>query len=169
MSIYKPNGSPFYHFDFQWRGHRFHGSTKCASKREAEAFERAERERARQQVAQASVRRGSLKLDDIAGRYWTEIGQYHAGSADTWRDLCRLVDYFGKDKLITEITADDVARLVAWRRGHRVIRGPGKKPGECPMISNATVNRSTTLVLKKLFTRARTAWNINFERVINWR
>ena len=78
MSIYKPTGSPFYHFDFQWRGHRFHGSTKCTSKREAEAFERAERERAKQQVRQATVSTGSLKLDDIAGRYWTEIGQYHA-------------------------------------------------------------------------------------------
>ena len=46
--------------------------------------------------------------------------------------------------------------------------GPGRS-GEYPMISNATVNRSTTLVLKKLFTRAKTAWNIKFDRMINRR
>lgn len=169
MSIYRPASSPYYHFDFQWRGHRFHGSTKLKSEREAKTFERAERERAKQQVAQAAVSAGSLKLDDIVGRYWTEVGQHHAGSSDTWRDLCRLVDYFGANKLITEITDDDVAKLVAWRRGHRVIRKPGKKPEEYPLISNATVNRSTTLVLKKLFTRAATAWGVKFDNPPRWR
>lgn len=169
MSVYKPAGSPFYHFDFQWRGNRFHGSTKCTSKREAEVFERAERDRAKQQVAQATAATGSLKLDDIVGRYWTEVGQHHAGSTDTWRDLSRLIDYFGANKLITEIADDDVARLVAWRRGHRVKRKPDAKLEDCPLISNATVNRSTTLVLKKLFTRAKSAWGVKFDHEPKWR
>jgi hypothetical protein len=46
MSVYRPKGSPYYHFDFQWRGHRFHGSTKATAKREAETVEREQRERA---------------------------------------------------------------------------------------------------------------------------
>ena len=50
MSVYKHKDSPFYHFDFQYKGDRFHGSTGCTSRREAEAFERAERDRAKQQV-----------------------------------------------------------------------------------------------------------------------
>jgi hypothetical protein len=45
MSVYKPQGSPFYHFDFQWKGARFHGSTKRTDRREAQAVERAEKER----------------------------------------------------------------------------------------------------------------------------
>jgi integrase len=171
MSIYRPKGSPFYHFDFQWRGTRFHGSTKRTNRREAETVERAERDRAKQEAATARSASTSLKLDDVAGRYWQEVGQHHAGSADTWRDLERLVEYFGATKLLPEISDDDVARLVAWRRGHRVVRSTKRKAKDAPeppLISNATVNRSTTEVLKKLFTRAK-AWGIRFDREPNWK
>lgn len=172
MSVYRPKGSPFYHYDFWWRGARFHGSTKRTNRREAEAVERSERDRAKQQATAARASSASLKLDDVAGRYWKEVGQHHAGSANTWRDLERLVEYFGPTKLLTEITDDDVARLVAWRRGHRVIRGAknrnDKDPADAPLISNATVNRSTTEVLKKLFTRAK-AWGVRFDREPDWK
>lgn len=170
MSVYKPKNSPFYHFDFQWRGHRFHGSTKRTNRREAEAVERDERARVKQQAAKSRTAGvTSLQLDDIAGRYWTEVGQHHAGAKNTWRDVSRIVDYFGPTKLLTEIRDDDVARLVAWRRGHRVVRDDGRKAADCPLISNATVNRSTTEVLKKLFTRAKTAWGAHFDHEPRWR
>jgi hypothetical protein len=45
------------------------------------------------------------------------------------RDLARIVAYFGATKLLTEIVDDDVARLVAWRRGIRV---PNKVPNRVP-------------------------------------
>jgi integrase len=98
------------------------------------------------------------------------VGQHHAGADTTWRDIERLVGYFGAPKLLTEIADDDVAKLVAWRRGHRVTRhGKGKKNAAlAPLIAPATVNRSTTEVLKKLFTRAK-AWGIRFEREPNWK
>ncbi len=168
MSVYKPKGSPFYHFDFFCRGHRFYGSTKRTSRREAEGVERAERERAKQHIAQSKAASTSLQIDDVAGRYWIEVGKYHAGADNTWRDISRLVDFFGRTKLLTEITDDDVARLVAWRRGHRVVRSKRVKASECPLVSNATVNRSTTEVLKKLFTRAKTGWGVRFDREPNW-
>jgi len=169
MSIYKHKDSPYYHFDFQFKGHRFHGSTGCTSKREAEGFERAERDRAKQQV-KSSTSAVSTKLDDVGGRYWNEIGQHHAGADTTWRDLERLIGYFGETKLLTEILDDDVAKLVAWRRGHRVTRhGKGKKnAATAPLVAPATVNRSTTEVLKKLFTRAK-AWGIRFDREPDWK
>lgn len=170
MSVYKPKGSPNYHFDFQWRGHRFYGSTKRANKREAEAVERSAREKAKQQAAAADSRGMlSLQLDFVVGRYWQEIGQHHANANDTWRDLSRLVDYFGSTKLLTEITDDEVARLIAWRRGHRVVRSSKRKAGECPLVSNATVNRSTIEPLKKLFTRAKSAWRVRFDKEPSWR
>lgn len=171
MSVYRPKGSPFYQFDFWWRGTRFHGSTKRTSRREAEAVERAERDRAKQDAAVARVVATSLKLDDVAGRYWAEVGQHHAGAANTWRDIERLVEYFGPTKLITEITDDDVAKLVAWRRGHRVVRTTKRKAtgvADAPLVTNATVNRSTTEVLKKLFTRAK-AWRVRFDHEPNWK
>jgi excisionase family DNA binding protein len=132
---------------------RFFGSTKATTRRAAEAVERAEREKARALVAAEQAASTSLRLDDIAGRYWQEIGQHHAAAANTWKQIERLVEFFGNDKLITEITGDDVAKLVAWRRGHRVERG-GKKGA---LIGAFTVN--TTEQLKKLFTRAK-AWGV---------
>ena len=60
-----------------------------------------------------------------------------------------------------------MTRLVAWRRGHRVILRNGKQSGK--FIDPITVNRSTTQVLKKLFTRAKTAWGVRFNREPNWR
>ncbi|MGM4886296.1 tyrosine-type recombinase/integrase [Tardiphaga sp. 11_C7_N12_6] len=169
MSVYKHKDSPFYHFDFQLRGRRFHGTTECTNKRDAEAFERGERERAKQEVKRAGGG-VSVKLDDVGGRYYIEIGQHHAGADTTFRDINRLIEYFKPNSLLTDITDDEVAKLVAWRRGHRVTRhGKGKKNADsAPLISNATVNRSTTEVLKKLFTRAK-SWGVKFDREPDWK
>lgn len=168
MSIYKPKNSPYYQYDFQCRGHRFHGSTKCTNRREAEAIERAEKDKAKRRVADLQNMTVRLDLDSVIDRYWIEVGQHHVNSDNTWRDLERLIDYFDSAKFLTEITNDDVARLVAWRRGHRVVHSKNRKPDECPLISNATVNRTTTEVLKKLFTRAKRNWGVKFAHEPNW-
>src|SRR6266542_3699996 len=120
MSVYKPQGSPYYQFDFEYRGHRFSGSTKRKARREAEAVERAEREKAKTRVEQVEAAKTSLRLDDVAQRYWEEIGQHHAGASNTERLIKYVIKFYGTDKLITEITGDDVAKLVAWRRKHHV-------------------------------------------------
>jgi len=39
MSVYKPKGSPFYHYDFQWRGRRFCGSTAKTKRADAAKVE----------------------------------------------------------------------------------------------------------------------------------
>lgn len=172
MSVYKPKGSPFYQFDFQLGGNRFSGSTKRTNERDAKAVEKAEREKAKQAQAAARAAATSLKINDVAGRYWQEVGQHHAGKANTWRDLERLVEYFGPETFLTEIDDNEVAKLVAWRRGHRVTRTT-KRPRPkhappLPLVSNATVNRSTTEVLKKLFTRAK-AWGAVFPKEPEWK
>jgi len=100
----------------------------------------------------------SLKLDDVAERYWQEVGQYHAGADNTEHDLALLIEFFGKDKLLPEVTGDDVARLVAWRRGHR------RKDGA--LISPYTVNH-TTKQLRKLFARAK-LWGVRFNQEPRW-
>ena len=61
-----------------------------------------------------------MTLDDAAGRYWHEVGQHHAGAKNTECHLARLIEYFGAARPINTITGDDVAKLVAWRRGHKV-------------------------------------------------
>jgi len=105
---------------------------------------------------------GSLLIDHVAARYWDHVGQHHAGegAANTSRDLTRLVKYFGEAKSLTEIGENDVTKLVAWLRGQQIsrrkkIKGKLVQDPAAPLVSVATVNRSTTEVLKKLFTFAK--------------
>lgn len=172
MSVYRKKNSPFYHFDFWHRGERFHGSTGTANKREAEGVERQQRDKAKLAALESRKASVSLRLDDVAERYWQEVGQHHIGAATTERDIARLITFFGKDKLLIEIVDNDVAKLVAWRRGHRVKdhrkKPRGKDDPALPLVSNATVNRSTTEVLKKLFTRAK-AWGVRFDKEPTWK
>jgi integrase len=150
--------SPFWQYRFQIRGRKFFGSTKKTTKREAERIEVAERERARALIAQAEHARTSLRLDDVAGRYWQEHAQHLAGGPNTWTLLGILLDHFGKDKLLMEISDDDVAKLVAWRRG--------QSPRTGTLLSPFTVNHTTT-TLRKLFTRCK-LWGVRFAHEPKW-
>jgi integrase len=163
MSVYKPKGTPYFHFDFQMRGHRFHGSTRCRDRRQAEAVENDERKKAKELIKANGRGRVRLTINRAAGRYWSEVGQHHACRTETWANLERLLGYFGKDQLVDEITDDDVAKLVAWRRGQRRW---GRKAQ--PLIAPATVNRSTTEVLQKLFCHARRMWKVRFDNEPDW-
>ena len=167
MSVYKRKNCPTFSYDFQRGGRRFSGDTGCTTKREAEAVERTRIEDAKRELAQGHAAIKALTLNYVMGRYWTETGQHHAGADNTERDLKRLLEYFGESVTLTAITDDDVAKLVAWRRGHRL---PGKgRQRERPTISSATVNRSTTEVLKKLFTYAKDVLRAHFDAEPVWR
>jgi integrase len=157
MSVYKPKKSPFYHYDFQHRGIRFAGSTGCASKRDAEAFERAKKDEAHVQAltlaAQASA---PMALAPAAARYYVEHGQYFRGHGP--KELQRFIRWLerelGPHTLLSSIDNDQVAQLVAIRRGE------GVEP--------ATVNRSVTEPLRKILFRARDMWGQQI-RKIDWK
>jgi hypothetical protein len=95
MSLWKPAGSPFYHYDVQWRGERFRGSTRQTNRREAEAAERKVIEQAKQRVSKFEAAKTSLRLGDITERYWQEVGQYHKGAANTLILIDNLKEHFG--------------------------------------------------------------------------
>src|SRR5262249_5728514 len=99
-----------------------YGTTKCTSRREAEAVERNEKDRAKQRIAETKDATARLDLDSICDRYWLEVGQHHAGAESTWTNLSRLIDFFGATRLLTKITDEDVSRLVAWRRSALYVR-----------------------------------------------
>lgn len=164
MSVFRNAKSPYYQYDFQVGGDRFHGSTKATNKKDAERVEKEIRAKAKDDVAlKKATGNLPLTIDVAAGRYWKEIGQRHAGSADTWNDLARLIKYFGKDKRLDQITDSDVAALVAWRSAQTKKGRKKSTAGKAvPLIAPATVNRSTTGVLRKLFTRARRTWRYQF-------
>jgi integrase len=96
------------------------------------------------------------------------------GADTTWRDIERVVNHFGPTMMMTEIFDDDVAKLVAWRRGQKAawkkkVKGKLVQNPAAPLVAPATVNRSTTEVLKKLFTYAKRTLRIRFEQEPDWR
>ena len=79
MSVYKPKNSPYWHFDFQLKGGRFHGSTGTTSKSAARQIEAQERTRAA--ASGARRERQPMTLDTAAGRYFLEVAQHQPSSA----------------------------------------------------------------------------------------
>jgi integrase-like protein len=174
MSVTKDPRSPFYRYDFVINRRRFFGSTKVTTEREAKGVERIERERAKKQIAQERAAATSLRLDDVAGRYWLEIGQHHAGADNTERQLDLLIacPHLGPDILMTDITGDHVAKLVAWRRGHRILRtvrmADGKRRKEPGRLIGPFAVNDTIEQLKKLFTRCK-ALGVRFDHEPVWK
>lgn len=179
MSLYKRPRSPFYHYEFIIRGNRIRGSTGETDKREATTVEKLRYNAALMAAAPSTGTNAetSMRFADVAMRYFDEVGQHLAGddgSKNCERDLKRLHDYFGASRTLTSITNDDIAKLVSWRRGQqqsrlKKIKGKIVQNPKAPLVSAATVNRSTTEVLKKLFIRARDTWSVKFDRWPNWK
>ncbi|CAN7320822.1 tyrosine-type recombinase/integrase [Bosea sp. LjRoot9] len=175
MSVYKPKGRETYVVDFQCGGRRFCISTQATTKRAAEQIETAERERAREAIkaerdaANAFRGKAPLTLTVAVARYWNEAGQHHAGASTTWTDLNRMMGYFGAGKRLDDIGDGDLAALIAWRRGQTVWGRKTLKNGKpAPLVSAATVNRSTVDILRKLFTHAIKKWKIPLPNAPDW-
>jgi integrase len=177
MSVYKTKRSPYFAYDFWIDGRRFVGSTRCKNRLEAKAVEKEERARARAECDRALAEgRGPMTISAAADRYFEEVGQHHAGAATTARDLVRLSDYFGAGRRLEEIGDDEVAQLVAWRRGQtvkgrRTTADPAdpKRRRPAPLVSPSTVNRSTIEPLQKLFNRAILVWGVKLPRPPLWK
>jgi hypothetical protein len=162
MSIWKPKNSPFYRFDFWLGGRRFHGPTECTTRKEAKAVEAVERDKARALAKAMKRSRASLLIDDVAARLWNDSAQHDADADATSTNIARLVTYFGKAKPLTDIDHNEAKKMVAWRRGHHV-----RDRKKAPLISNATVNRSATKVLQRIFTFAKEEGAM-FDREPKW-
>ncbi|RUP10313.1 tyrosine-type recombinase/integrase [Hyphomicrobium sp.] len=171
MSVFKTEKSPYYQYDFQLGGVRYNGSTKRTSLKEARAEELRLKNEAREEHAQQKkLFNGPLTVQAAIGRYWTEVGQHHSGSADTLRDLKRLQTKLGPSTLLSDIKDDTIAALVSWRAEHTYKHKKTMKDGSpAPRISNATVNRTTTDILQKLFSRAKRTWKHNFPDEPCWK
>ncbi|WAJ26269.1 tyrosine-type recombinase/integrase [Antarcticirhabdus aurantiaca] len=170
MSVFKGPKSPFYQYDFQIDGRRFHGSTKAKNKKDADAVERELKAKAKADLEQEKkTGSGPITMRFAAGRYWTEVGEHHKQAKDTFRELERLVGFFGKDKRLDEIKDADVAAFVSWRRKQTVKGRKASKDGTpAPLIAPRTVNAGTIL-LSAIFLRAERTWRYSLPHKPHWR
>lgn len=127
MSIYKPAKSRFWHYDFVWKGHRHHGSTGCASKRDAERYEAEQRRRA----ALGEQAKPSISLDLACGAWWEAKGKYLRSHATVIYQLANLAEGLGKSLPLQDINLRAIDGYIAKRRAK---------------VKNSSVNRETALL-----------------------
>lgn len=170
MSVYKSKASPFYQYDFQISGLRFHGTTKARNKRDAEAVERQLKDQAKRDAEQfRKTGNAPLTIDTAVGRYWTEKAQYRADKDSWFSVLERIVLYFGKDKRLDEIDDEAITTLVAYKRKQFRWGKSKLKHAEVKTLSNASINRHTLIPLKAIFRRARVLWGYNLPHEPHWK
>jgi integrase len=121
MSIYKPNNSPYYHYDFRRKERRFYGSTGCTSKRDAQEFEN----RKKREAALPALQRPPITLNEACGLYQEKVEDLPSWPTMRYM-LDALIRGLGKNKLLADISQRDLQRHIAGRREGR---------------SNSTVNR----------------------------
>lgn len=162
MSVYKHRNSPFWQFDFQLSGYRFSGSTEIPHsrpKREAEAVETTERRAAERLTETIRVSgRKPLTLGAACDRWWAEVGKYGT-EIDLEKAVIWLAGKIGRNRPLHTITGDDISTAIAERRTHT------KKDGRDELgrqlyrpIGPRAVNRTVTLLLRRVMRRAAQHW-----------
>lgn len=119
---YRPKGSRHWHYDFQIRGRRFHGSCGTQVYEEAKAIEAAARVRARS----APEVTGRFTLSEALGTYFTDVAQGQSSAATTLSQFKAILAVIDGARPMDSLTNADLMRLVATRRAQ---------------VSDATVNR----------------------------
>ncbi|WP_298165288.1 site-specific integrase [Novosphingobium sp.] len=119
MTVYKKG--KYFHYDFQFRGVRYSGSTGCTTKRKAEEFEK----RTREDAAIPSKQRPSITVDEACGLYRERVEDQPSWPTTRYI-LSAMVKGLGANRLLADISQRDLQVYVALRR-------KGRKP--------STINR----------------------------
>lgn len=171
MSVYKPKGSRFWHYDFVHKGRRFHGSAGVETKRKAEAVER----RVRDDAALGITPQDNYTLDEGFGRYWLEVGRHAASARQIAHRIKVALRLLGRSTRLRDITTGILSTAVERRRGETFARGfdlpasdgqPGRKAARYA-LSNDTVN-SDFKPLRAMLNRARKTWEVKGLPEIDW-
>lgn len=126
MSVYKTPKSPYWQYDFQRKGRRFHGSTGCTRKIDAE---RHEAELKRRAVLGQETKPG-ITVDEACGTWWAAVGAEEKNHATTRYQLNNLIVGLGANVLLADISHPALDLYVAKRRAK---------------VANASVNRETEI------------------------
>ncbi|MEO5587236.1 MAG: hypothetical protein ABIQ81_06035 [Novosphingobium sp.] len=114
MTVYKPANSPNYLYDFQLHGRRYHGTTGCRSKRDAQAVEN----RRRAEAALPTTKRPPITVDEACGLYQEKVEELPSWKTMEYM-LKELVAGLGKKKLVGEVGQRDLQKYFAGRRRGR--------------------------------------------------
>lgn len=127
MSLYKPKKSPYWQYDFVINGVRYNGSTRVASKRDAQAVENDVRRRA---MLGEKVK-PSINLLAATDAWWDAKGQFMRSAKTVKYQLVNLADGLGPNLPLQDLGLAEIDAYIAKRRA---------------TVSNASVNREMELL-----------------------
>jgi integrase len=164
MSLFKPKGSPYWYFDFTFRGVRHYGQTGVADRETAKGIEAAHRARAAQEHAFGKPKsRPTMALKEAFGRYDIEVGKHTAGADNDLQRMDVLLELLGADSKLADITDDILSQAVAQLRSRTV-----KRDKEQRLIAASTVNRYLELY-RRVWRRAAKTWKVECGDEPGWR
>jgi integrase len=135
---FRPKNSRFWHYDFQIRGRRFHGSCGTEDFEQAKAIE-----------AQARVAAGSdapeeaagFTLSQAIGTYYVDVSQHQPSARTSWGQGKAVLAVLEPQTRLDALTQADVQRFVSVRRAE---------------VANGTVNRQLQYLGRALRHMAKT-------------
>lgn len=155
MTVYRHKNSPYWHYEFQIKGIRHHGSTFCTSKRDAERYERDKRTEA----ATGRTEKPSVTLDEGFGLFWATKGRFDSASKTTEYQMANLLRLLPAGMLLHDLDDITISTFIARRRGEpkrsqvrkprkgrRAASAPPAEPTAIAYVSNASVNREVQLL-----------------------
>ncbi|MDP0929039.1 site-specific integrase [Paracoccus onubensis] len=119
---YRSKNSRFWHYDFQIRGRRFHGSCGTDDYEEAKAVEAAERVKAR---GSSDITK-KFTISQAIGTYWADVCQHQSSARTALSQGAMILSVIDPELRIENMTNAEIMKFVAKRRA---------------VVSNATVNR----------------------------
>jgi integrase len=108
----KDSRSPYWQFDFSFRGQRFHGSTKEKTERKAQQFI----DRFIARLNSGEDIKPEISLDAACLAYWNDRGQHLASQATVDYQLANLCAMIGGNRPLSAIRARDFRDFIAKRR-----------------------------------------------------
>jgi integrase len=127
MSVYKPQKSKTFHFDFQFKGNRYHGSTGCTTRRDAERFEADYRRK----VALGEQAKPTITVEEACNTWQEMVGDLLASKATTLYQLGYLITGLGARTMLHDLTFKAIQDYTAKRRS---------------LVSDSSVNREVQLL-----------------------
>lgn len=126
MSVYKPAKSKVFQFDYWWQGNRYHGSTGCTSRRDAERFEANHRRK----IALGEKVKEAVTIERACSLWFDNVGTHLASHATCLYQLGYLSAGLGQNTMLQDVTMRDLDSYIAKRRAK---------------VKNASVNREIAL------------------------
>ncbi len=127
MSVYKPAKSKVFLFDYWFERNRHHGSTGCASRRDAERYEANHKRK----VALGETAKPTITVNDACSTWQVMVGDLKASKATTLYQLGYLIAGLGSSTMLHDLTFKTVQDFASKRRAS---------------VSDSSVNREIQLL-----------------------